>query len=165
MFSRDHRRQVPVGARHEPRVDLDGHRFAHRHHLALLQDAQQLGLEVQGDFRDFIEEQSPAVSRTDNTEHILFGAGERTADMAEELALEQRLADAGTINGDKKAITAAAVRTDATGDQFLARTAFPLNKNAAVGCRNLIHDPQDVADGVRHAHKDRCTVDRCTVRR
>ena len=58
--------------------------------LALLQDAQQLGLQRRRQLADLVEEQRAAVGLLERPTLPLGGAGERAALVAEELALEQR---------------------------------------------------------------------------
>ena len=56
--------EVPVGRRHQPDIDLDGLVAADALELALLQDAQQLGLERRRDLADLVEEQRAAVGQS-----------------------------------------------------------------------------------------------------
>ena len=87
-----HLPQVPIRARDESRVDFDGDRLADGHDLLLLDHAQQFGLQIERDFADLVEEQRAGVGGADQAQHALLGAGERAADVSEELALEERFA-------------------------------------------------------------------------
>ena len=67
------------------------HRLAaDRRHLALLQHAQQLGLQGEGHVADLVEEQRAAVGLAKLPGAVGDGAGEGAALVAEQLALEQR---------------------------------------------------------------------------
>ena len=54
-------RQIAIGGRHHPYVHLDGFRTAQPLHLAFLQHAQQFGLQIHGQFADFVQEQGAAL--------------------------------------------------------------------------------------------------------
>ena len=58
--------------------------------LLRLQDAQQLGLQRQRQLADLVEEQRAGVRGGEQTFAIARRIGERTADVAEQLVLEQR---------------------------------------------------------------------------
>ncbi len=150
----DHFRQVPIGAGQEAGIHLDGNRLAHRHHLLLLQHAQQLGLEAEGDIADFIEEDRAAVGRADDAQHALLGPRKGPANVAEELALEERFADARTIDGYKGAVATQTLVAEAPGNQLLARTALPFDQNATITTSNSIDQIQDFPHYFRNA--DNC---------
>ena len=57
--------KVAVGAGDDAHVDGLRDAGADRDHLALLQHAQELGLEVERHFRDLVEQQSAAVGRAE----------------------------------------------------------------------------------------------------
>jgi hypothetical protein len=59
---------------------------AHSHDLALLQDAQQIGLVLQTDIADFVKEHSAAAGRFELAFSPVLGAGERSFLLAEQLA-------------------------------------------------------------------------------
>ena len=58
--------------------------------LALLQRAQQLGLQLERQLADLVEEQRAAVRELEAARAALQRAGEGAALVAEELALDQR---------------------------------------------------------------------------
>jgi len=45
--------------------------------------------------------------------------------MAEQFALQERLGNGRTVDGQERGLAAPAVVVDGAGDQFLARAAFP----------------------------------------
>ena len=59
-------------------------------HLALLQDAQELGLQVDAEAADLVEEQGAAVGQLEPAELARVGARERPLLVTEQLGLEQR---------------------------------------------------------------------------
>ena len=74
------------------------------------------------------------------------GAGERPADVPEELALEQGLADAGAVDGDERALPAPGAVVDAAGEQFLAGAAFAFQQHDAVVGGDGVGDGHDLAE-------------------
>jgi hypothetical protein len=80
-----------VGRGDHPHVDLDGLVAADALELALLEEAEQLDLGRRREIADLVEEQGAAVRLLEAAFARARRAGERTALVAEELALEQRL--------------------------------------------------------------------------
>ena len=71
--------------------------------------------------------------------------------MAEELALEERLADARTIDGNKRPIVAQTMVAKPPGNQFLARTALPFDQNTTIAAGNPIDQIQNLTNRCRNA--------------
>ena len=63
--------------------------FAEPLKLALLQNAQQLGLQIERHFADFVEQNRAAVGQFEFAGTVCDRAGESALAVAEELALEQ----------------------------------------------------------------------------
>ena len=59
--------------------------------VALLERAQELGLQRERHLADLVEEERAAVGLLEEARRALLGVGERAAHVAEQLALEQRL--------------------------------------------------------------------------
>ena len=74
------------------------------------------------------------------------GVGERALDVAEQLALEDVLAQRGAVQGHERLVLARAVLVDRLGDQLLARARLALDQHAGVGRR----DPLEPLDHVAH---------------
>src|SRR4029453_19498072 len=86
-----------VARRDHADVDGDDVATAHPLDLAFLQEAQELDLERQAHFRDFIEEQRPPMGRLDLALALGVGPRERAFLMTEELALEERLGNGTAV--------------------------------------------------------------------
>ncbi len=93
--------QIAIRGRHHPDVHLARGGRAYALHLLILQDAQELGLRRQRQFADFVQEQRAAAGKFEEAGAILRGSGERSLDVAEQLAFEQRLDNRGGIADDK----------------------------------------------------------------
>ena len=135
----DHLRQVLVRTGQKSRIDLHRHGLAHGHHFVLLQHAEELGLQAQGELADFIEKDRSPVGRAKHAQHGLLGARECAANVAEELAFEKTLADARAIDRDKRPVGTLALGKKPPGNQLLPRAAFAFNQNAAVRSRHLVN--------------------------
>ena len=81
--------QVAVGG--GDHADVDSGRFGRADSLefALLQDPQQLGLQFRIEFADLVEKQRSAVGQFEAAHLVGDRAGERSLDVAEQLALDQ----------------------------------------------------------------------------
>ena len=119
----DHRGQVAVGGGHQAHVHLDRLGAAQALELLLLQDAQQLGLQLQRDVADLVQEQRAPVRQLEAADLLADGAGEGALLVAEQLALQQPRGDGRAVELDEGAARARAQVVHGAGDEFLARAA------------------------------------------
>jgi hypothetical protein len=93
------RRQVAIGRRQQPYVELHSLGAAHPFEFALLQNAQKLGLQSQRQFADLVKKHGTALRNL----QLSFFLGDRTSErsllMTEQLALQQRLEMAAQYSG------------------------------------------------------------------
>src|SRR5690606_7032352 len=94
--------QVAVGGRDYPDVDLDRALGTERLELALLQYAQQLGLDGRTDGADLVEEDRSAVGQGEAPLLVADGAREGAAHVAEQLRFDQRLGQGGAVDADER---------------------------------------------------------------
>ena len=99
--------QVAVGRRDQPDVHLDRLVGPDPDDLARLQHAEQLDLGRERDVADLVEEQRAAVGVLEPALALAVGAGEGPLDVAEQLALEDVLAQGGAVQRRRTACTAA----------------------------------------------------------
>ena len=88
-------------------VDLLAARRAERADLALLQHAQELGLQRRRQLADLVEEERAAVGLDEHARRVGARVGEGAALVAEQLALEQRVGDGGAVERRRTAARAA----------------------------------------------------------
>ena len=90
--------EVAVGGGDDADIHLDGAVAADAFELALLEDAQQLGLDLRRNLADFVQQDGPAVGQFEAA--FAFGqrAGERALFVAEEFAFDEVLRDGGAID-------------------------------------------------------------------
>ncbi len=107
----------------EAHVELDGHFRAGGRDLAFLDDAQQLGLQLQRQVSNVIQEQRAAVSLHDPAA-LGFRRPSGTGWTAEQLGLHQDLRQRAAVDGDEGLVGALAGRMQCAAEVFLARAGF-----------------------------------------
>ena len=73
-------------------------------HLSLLDDPQELGLEVQGQLPDLIEQDGATIGLLELASAITSRTGKRTPQMAEPFALDERSVQCGAVDLDVRAL-------------------------------------------------------------
>ena len=101
--------------------------------LAFLQDTQQLALEFERHFADFIQEQRAAIGQLESADTVLHRSRKGATDVAEEFALEQFARDGGAVHTHERGRCARAAVVDGAGDQFLACARFSEDEHVGVG--------------------------------
>ena len=101
--ARRHRILEPaVGGRERPDVDMLAPLGADALDLAALEHPQQLGLGLELQVADLVEEQRAAVGQLEAPDAPIGGAGERAALVAEHLALDQVARNRGAVDRDER---------------------------------------------------------------
>ena len=140
--------QVLVGGGDDAHVHRDHPAAAHPADLLLLQDPQQLHLGLPGDLADLVQKQGAAVGQF---EHALpaapGGAGEGPGLIAEQLALQQAVADGGAVDGHERAVPAVAGVVDGLGEQLLAGAGLSQDQHGGPGGGIALGDLNGAADG------------------
>jgi len=85
-----------------------------------LEDAQQLGLQLERQLADLVEKDRAAIGRLECALPGRVRAGERTALVTEQLALEQRRRKRSAVDDDERPVLAAALAVDRLRGSFLA---------------------------------------------
>ena len=96
--------------------------------LAVLQHAQQLDLRGQRHVAHLVEEHRAAVGVLELAHPVGRGVGERPLDVAEQLALQDVLAQGGAVQRHERLVLARAVLVDGLGDQLLAGAGLALDQ-------------------------------------
>ncbi len=115
--------QMAIGRRYEPDVDANGSGRAHGNDRGFLDRAQQLGLQLQGQLTDLVQEQGATVGRAEPTFGGCGGAGERAFDVAEQLALHQVRTNRRAVDRHERP-RAAAQSMQLASDELLAGAGF-----------------------------------------
>ena len=95
-----------VGRRNH--ADVNGDRLVcpHWNDLPLLQRGQELGLKVERQVADLVEEEGAVVSGLEPADALAGSAGERALGVAAQLGLEQGLAGRAAVDGDQRLVAA-----------------------------------------------------------
>jgi len=93
--------EFAIGGGHDANVDPAGARAADALDDAVLDDAKKLGLDVEREFRDFVEEESGVVGGFEEAGLVGVGAGEGALGVAEEIGLGEGFRDGGAVDGDE----------------------------------------------------------------
>ena len=112
-------------------------------------------MQIQWNFAHLIHEQCSAFGAADEAFHGLLGAGERAANVAEELTFEKRLADTRAVDRDERALTAGAHRMQAACRQFFSRAAFALDEDTAIALSDRVDEFHYLSDGPRDTDQGR----------
>src|SRR5439155_2580690 len=115
--------QVLVGRGDQPDVHPDRRVTADALHLLLLDRAQELGLGLERHVADLVEEERAAVRGLELALAPGDRAGERAPLVAEELALDQLLAERRAVHLDQRLRAPRAPVVDRVGDELLPRAA------------------------------------------
>ena len=93
---------------------------AHRLEAALLQDAQQLGLDRDRHVADLVEEERAAIGGSEAPDAVGQRAGESAFDMPKQFAFQQRFRDGRTIDRDEGPLAPWTVEVDGARHDLLA---------------------------------------------
>ena len=126
------RLQIHLGRRHHTAIDRYAGVAAQPLDAALLQRAQQLGLQCQRHRFDLVQKQRAAVGVFHLADAAAVGAGERTRLMTEHLALEHGLGQRRAIQRDERTAPPAAFVNGAS-EHFLTRAGLTGDEDVGVG--------------------------------
>ncbi len=118
---------------------------AHALDLAFLDRAQQLGLQVEPQIADLVEEQRAARGELELAELLPVRAGERAALVAEERALGQLARNRREVHRDERRVRIAGLAVDQPRQQLLAGAALAEDQHRRRQLRDLVHQIDDVA--------------------
>ena len=108
---------------------------------------KQLGLDLEVDVADLVEEERAAVGLLEPPDAVAVGPGERTLDVAEQLAFEQALRQGGAVELDERPARAGARLMDRRGQKLLAGAALAPDQHGRVSDRDLAGHADHLPDG------------------
>ena len=136
-----------MGGRDQAHVDLDRRGAPQPLELARLQHAQQLGLHLERQLADLVEEERRAVRDLEAPDLARQGPGEGALLAAEQLALHEPGRQRGAVDLDHQVAPARAEPVDGLGDELLAGAGLAAHEHRGVRGRDLLHQAQDLLDG------------------
>src|SRR6478672_2935634 len=111
-----------------------------------LNGPQQLGLEIQAEVPDLVQEERAARCELELSELLLVRTGERAALVAEQRALYQLVRDRGQVYGDERRVPPAGLAMEQARQQLFAGTALAQNQHRGRQLRDLVHQVHDLPD-------------------
>jgi hypothetical protein len=96
--------EIDVGRGDDPNIDLDRFHAAEPHEVAFLDDPQQLGLGLERDVADLVEENAALVRQVEEPLLRIDGAREGAFHVTEEGGFEQIRRQVARVDGHERAI-------------------------------------------------------------
>jgi hypothetical protein len=130
---------------------------ADRLDFARLEEAQEQRLHPQAHLADLVEEERAAIGELELARLVAIRAGEAAPRVAEQLRLEERLGEAGAVDGDERAAGAPRADVDQPRDEILAHAALARDEHFRVTGRGAASHGQNfeheraAGDNLRHA--------------
>ena len=131
---------------------------AHPLDLALLDGAQQLGLQLDPKVADLIEEQRPAAGQLELPELLADRAGKRPLFVSEQGAFDQFLRNRRQVHRDERAGWIGRLAVDQAGQQLLAGAAFAKDQHRRRELRDLLDQLDDLTGGAARADDEFAVV-------
>jgi hypothetical protein len=128
--------EIAVARREHAHVERNRFGGAERLDLALLQHAQQLRLEAQVHFRDFVEQQRSGICLHELADTARLRPRECAFLVAEQQGLEHLLGDGCAIDGDERPGVALRARVDESREHLLAGAALAIQQYRDVALRD-----------------------------
>src|SRR4030095_8411013 len=97
--------------------------------LAVLEDAQELGLHGDRHVPDLVEEERPAVGHLVEALLVAVRARECALDVTEELALDERVGNRGAVLREEHACSPRGVEVQGPRDELLSGAALALDQD------------------------------------
>src|SRR5206468_11183215 len=129
--------EVTVGGRDEPHVGANDLLPTDAGEFAVLQDVQQLGLELQRDLADLVEEERALIHRLEFAGLLPVGARECALLVTEQLVIEQLAGKRRAIHLQELPMDARRRQVNGPGHDFLADSALTLQQYGDVESGHL----------------------------
>src|SRR6185312_3729499 len=143
--------QILLGRGDDADVDIDGAIAADATDLALLEHAQELGLQIERELAELVEEDGAPVRRFEGDLPRGGRAGERALLVAEQLRLDERARDRAAVDDDERLVLAARQIVDRARDEIFSGAGFALDQHRRFGRADALEEPEDLAHAQRAA--------------
>ncbi len=137
--------QQTVGGGQNAQIELQGAPATDPLHLALLQHAQNLGLQRQRHLGNLIEQQGATVGLLEFARLALVGAGEGALLMAEQRRFEHVLGNGGAVDRDEGLAGTGRVAVDETGQLLLAGAALATDQHIRIALCHPLRQRQQAS--------------------
>src|SRR5437899_11673668 len=141
----DERREITVRSRDQSSVRAERAAASQSLELPLLQTAEALLLEIEGNLADLVQEDRPAVGELEAADALRDGAGKGALLVAEQLALEQSRRDRGAVQLHERLRASRAQVVDRARDQLLPGPCLAVDQHRRIRGRHGLGIPQHTA--------------------
>jgi len=141
-----HRFQVTMGRRYQANVHLRRPCAPQALEFPVLQNAQQFGLEFQGDIPHFVQKQRPSVGHLQPAQLLGGGPGDGAPLVPKQFTLQQAAGDGRAIELDQESRLPVAAEVEGAGDEFLARTGLSQQEYGRIARGHHLNLFQDVPE-------------------
>ncbi len=152
--------EVGVGGGDDADVHLGRVWLAERMDLVVVEEAQELGLEVEADVADLVEEQRAARGGADHAGEGGVRAGEGAAAVAEQLAFEHVARHGAAVERLERAVGAVGGAVDRAGEHLLAGAGLPGDQDGQGNRRDAAGGRQQLGALLRRPDAFRVAVER-----
>ena len=140
--------QISVGGYDQPEIQLNAPVAGQPLNGLFLNQLQKLGLNMGRQLADLIQKQRSVVGQLDLADlAALLRAREGALLIAEELALEEIIGDAGAVDRDKGILVAAALLVDGTRDELLTGAGLACDEYGRRAVGDALDDLLHTGDG------------------
>jgi hypothetical protein len=116
--------KVAVGGGEHAHIHFHGFRAAHAVYFPFLQHSEQLGLQAELHFGNFVQQQGAASGKLEFAEFAGNGPGKGPFFVPEEFAFQKMFRQGGAVDGDKGLVGPVTVAVQIAGKHFLARAGL-----------------------------------------
>ena len=145
--------QVFVGGGNEPHIQVNRCFTTQAVEFFLLQHAQQLGLQVDGHFANFVQKHGAAMGLFEQAFVLFVRAGECAFVMAKQHVFDQVLGQGRAIEGHKRAFGTGRRFVQHTGQYFFACTGGAHQQGGHFGLGHALGQGQQLLADRVHKHK------------
>ena len=145
--------QVAMGRGYDATCKVQTGRRSKRAEGSRLEYAQQLRLQRERQFADFVEQQRAFADLLKKPLAVFGSAGEGAFHVPEKFSFDEMVGNRAAIDVDKRLILALAVRVYTARHQLLAGAGRSENKQRMIGRRDSIDHPDQLAKRRRAAHE------------
>ena len=125
--------EIAIGGADDAHIDFERLGPADALKFALLQHAQQLGLERGGDFADLVEEQGAAMRQFETADALADGAREGALFVTEQFGFDDAFRQRRAIDLDEGVFGARRIFVNGAGEQLLAGAGLAAQQHGGVG--------------------------------
>ena len=138
--------EIAIGGGHQADIELPRACASHALELALLQDAQEFGLQLRSELADFIEKDGTAFGHLELALFLSDGSGEGALLVSEQLTFEECLGEGGAVDGDEGFGGARAEAVQSARHQFLAGAGFAEDEHRGILWSDAGNQPEHLVN-------------------